>query len=51
MNKQIEKVVRIGWVVPRVLDLGRIGIMKDKIDQWNSGLADLIKNIEAENQN
>jgi len=47
---EIEKVVRINWVVPRVLDLGRVEIMKDKIEHWNKSLEDLIKSIENENQ-
>lgn len=46
---EIDKVVRINWIVPRVLDLGRIEIMRNKIDQWNSSLGELIKSIEAQN--
>lgn len=47
---EIDRVVRVSWVVPRVLDLGRIGIMREKIENWNNSLEGLIKTIEAENQ-
>ncbi len=46
---QIDQVVRIGWVIPRVLDNERIGKMKEKIQDWTQSLNVLIKQIEAEN--
>ena len=35
---QIEKVVRVSWVKPRILDLDRITLMRDKLQQWQDGL-------------
>mmetsp|Transcript_25954 Transcript_25954/g.22893 ORF Transcript_25954/g.22893 Transcript_25954/m.22893 type:complete len:163 (+) Transcript_25954:364-852(+) len=31
---EIDQRVRIDWIVPRVLDVSRISIMKDKIEGW-----------------
>jgi len=45
---QVEQVVKVTWIVPRVLDNARIKVMKDKIEAWNKGLDVLIKTIEKE---
>ena len=31
---QIDKMVRVSWVKPRILDMERIVIMRDKLQQW-----------------
>jgi len=46
---ELEQIVRVSWVVPRVLDNSRIGIMRNKINDWNDTLISLIKSIEAQN--
>jgi len=45
---ELDKIVRISWVVPRVLDNARIGIMKNKFTNWNETLTDLIKAVEVQ---
>lgn len=46
---EIDQVVRINWVIPRVLDSTRIQIMKNKVEDWTQSLEVLIKQVEAEN--
>jgi len=45
---QVENLVKITWIQPRVLDIERIGIMREKLDQWNKGLDSLSRKIEKE---
>jgi 26S proteasome regulatory subunit N9 len=45
---QVEALVKVTWIMPRVLDTDRIGIMREKIDQWKKGLDVIIRKIEKE---
>jgi len=45
---QVEGLVKVTWIMPRVLNIERINIMREKIDQWNKGLDGLIRKIEKE---
>jgi len=45
---EVENVVKVTWIMPRVLDKERIGVMREKIDQWNHSVSGLIKTIEKE---
>ena len=38
--------MKITWIQPRVLDLERINIIREKLDQWNFGLDLVIKKVE-----
>jgi len=46
---EMDQVVRISWVIPRVLDSTRIQIMKNKMEDWTQSLDTLIKQVETEN--
>jgi hypothetical protein len=39
--------IKVTWVIPRVLDRERISIMRDKLVNWNKTLNNLLKNIES----
>jgi len=45
---ELEQIVRVTWVVPRVLDNSRIAVMRNKFNEWNDTLGSLIKSIEAQ---
>jgi len=45
---QVDALVKVTWIMPRVLDTNRIGIMREKIDQWKKGLDGIIRKIEKE---
>ncbi len=40
--------IKVTWVIPRVLDRERISIMRDKLVNWNKTLNNLLKNIESQ---
>ncbi len=43
---EIEKVVKITWMKPRILDAQRIQIMKDTIDRWKVKVQANLKDLE-----
>lgn len=43
---QIEKIVKVTWMKPRVLDMQRIQIMKDTIDKWKVKVQANLKDLE-----
>jgi 26S proteasome regulatory subunit N9 len=38
---EIEKVVRVGWVQPKVLDLNSIAGLRDRLDEWQAKVKDV----------
>ena len=47
---QIDKVVRVSWVKPRILDMERIILMRDKLQQWQDGLEAITHMLEDKAQ-
>ena len=47
---QIDKVVRVSWVKPSILDMDRIILMRDKLQQWQDGLEAITHMLEDKAQ-
>jgi 26S proteasome regulatory subunit N9 len=43
---QVESIVKVTWMKPRVLDMQRIQIMKDTIDKWKVKVQANLKDLE-----
>ncbi len=47
---QIAKIVRVSWVKPRILDMERIALIRDKLQQWQDGLEAITQMLEDKAQ-
>ena len=44
---EVERVVNITWVQPRVLDRGQIKSMQERLVEWGSRVKDVARELEA----
>lgn len=45
---EVEQIVRITWVLPRVLDIQKINIMKNRIFEWNNTISEMLNIVEEQ---
>eukprot|EP00744_Colponema_vietnamica_P005271 GILI01007737.1.p1 GENE.GILI01007737.1~~GILI01007737.1.p1 ORF type:complete len:385 (-),score=103.46 GILI01007737.1:110-1264(-) len=45
---EVEGVVRVSWVQPRVLDLPRIAIMRDRLEEWTHNVHNVLVTLEQQ---
>ena len=44
---QVDEIVRISWVQPRVLDKERVTLMKDRLEKWQQSTEMILRQIES----
>ena len=47
---QIDQIVKVTWMKPRILDPQRIQIVKDTVDKWRYKVQDIPKDLEAKTE-
>eukprot|EP00743_Colponemidia_sp_Colp-15_P001788 GILK01001951.1.p1 GENE.GILK01001951.1~~GILK01001951.1.p1 ORF type:complete len:412 (+),score=62.96 GILK01001951.1:17-1252(+) len=45
---QVEGIVRVTWVQPRMLDATRVAVMKDKLSEWTSNVRNILVGLEQQ---
>ncbi len=45
---QVNAIVHISWVQPRILDLQQIGKMKDRVDLWGKNVKEILTFVQNE---
>ena len=44
---QVDEIVRISWVQPRVLDMERVSLMKERLAKWQLSTETILRQIES----